>query len=83
MLLKVTADQTDKAYTKAMKDAKDIINKLRYLSTVPVPENYLPVEDEASVIVIDDQIIEAQRELDAAKANKPTYNIPDRYLLDQ
>ena len=82
-LLKVTVDQTDKAYAKAMKDAKDIINKLRYLSTVPVPENYLPVEDEASVIAIDDQIIEAQRELDAAKANKPTYSIPERYLLDQ
>lgn len=83
VLLKVTADQTDKAYTKAMKDAKDIINKLRYLSTVPVPMNYLPVEDEASVILIDDKIIEAQRELDAAKADKPTYDIPDRYLMDK
>ncbi len=82
-LLKVTVDQTDKAYTKAMKDAKDIINKLRYLSTVPVPESFLPVEDEASVLAIDDKIIEAQRELDAAKADKPTYDIPDRYLMDK
>lgn len=81
-LLKVTADQTDKAYAKAVKEAKDIINKLRYLSTVPVPVNYLPVEDEASVLKIDDKIIEAQRELDAAKADKPTYDIPSQYLMD-
>ncbi len=81
-LLKVTVDQTDKAYTRAMKDAKDIINKLRYLSTVPVPMDYLPVEDEATVLAIDDKIIEAQRELDAAKADKPTYDVPSQYLMD-
>lgn len=83
VLLKVTADQSDKAYTKAMKNAKEIITKLRYLATVPVPESYLPVEDEASVIAIDDKIIEATRELDAAKADKPTYDIPDQYLMDK
>ena len=81
VLLKVTADQTDKAYTRAMKNAKDIINKLRYLATVPVPHSFLNVEDEASVIAIDDKIIEAQRELDAAKADKPTYDIPSQYLM--
>ena len=81
-LLKVTVDQTDKTYTRAMKDAKDIINKLRYLSTVPVPMDYLPVEDEATVLAIDDKIIEAQRELDAAKADKPTYDVPSQYLMD-
>ena len=83
VLLKVTADQSDKAYTKAMKNAKEIITKLRYLATVPVPESYLPVEDEASVIAIDAKIIEATRELDAAKADKPTYDIPDQYLMDK
>lgn len=83
VLLKVTADQSDKAYTKAMKNAKEIITKLRYLATVAVPESYLPVEDEASVIAIDDKIIEATRELDAAKADKPTYDIPDQYLMDK
>lgn len=82
VLLKVTVDQTDKVYTKAMKNAKDIITKLRYLATVPVPQSFLPVEDEASVIAIDDKIIEAQRELDAAKADKPTYDIPAHYLMD-
>ena len=81
-LLKVTADQTDKAYTRAVKEAKDIINKLRYLATVPVPVHFLPVEDEASVLKIDDKIIEAQRELDAAKADKPSYDVPAQYLMD-
>lgn len=83
VLLQVTADQTDKVYTKAMKNAKDIIAKLRYLATVAVPVSFLPVEDEASVIAIDDKIIEATRELDAAKADKPTYDIPSQYLMDK
>ena len=83
VLLQVTVDQTDKTYAKAMKNAKDIISKLRYLATVPVPDSYLPVEDEASVIAIDDKIIEANRELDAAKADKPTYDIPSQYLMDK
>lgn len=83
VLLKITADQTDKLYTKAMNNAKEVITKLRYLATVPVPESFLPVEDEASVIAIDDKIIEANRELDAAKADKPTYDIPSQYLMDK
>lgn len=83
VLLQVTVDQTDKTYVRAMKNAKDIITKLRYLATVPVPESYLPVEDEASVIAIDDKIIEANRELDAAKADKPTYDIPAQYLMNK
>ena len=83
VLLQVTVDQSDKTYAKAMKNAKDIITKLRYLATVPVPASYLPVEDEASVIAIDDKIIEANRELDAAKADKPTYDIPAQYLMNK
>jgi hypothetical protein len=83
VLLQVTADQTDKVYVRAMKNAKEIITKLRYLATVPVPDSFLPVEDEASVIAIDDKIIEATRELDAAKADKPTYDIPSQYLMDK
>ena len=50
---------------------------------IPVPESFLPVEDEASVIALDDKIIEANRELDAAKADKPTYDIPSQYLMDK
>ena len=83
ILLKITADQADKLYIKAMNNAKEVITKLRYLATVPVPESFLPVEDEASVIAIDDKIIEANRELDAAKADKPTYDIPSQYLMDE
>ena len=83
VLLKTTADQTDKVYTKAMNNASEVIKKLRYLATVPVPESFLPVEDEASVIAIDEKIIEATRELDAAKADKPTYDIPSQYLMDK
>lgn len=83
VLLKITADQTDKLYTKAMNNAKEVITKLRYLATVPVPDSFLPVEDEASVIAIDDKIIEANRELDAAKADKPTYDIPSQYLMNK
>lgn len=83
VLLQVTVDQSDKTYAKAMKNAKDIITKLRYLATVPVPVSYLPVEEEASVLAIDDKIIEANRELDAAKADKPTYDIPAQYLMDK
>ena len=83
VLLKITADQTDKLYTKAMNNATEVINKLRYLATVPVPESFLPVEEEATVLAIDEKIIEANRELDAAKADKPTYDIPSQYLMDK
>ena len=67
-------------YNDAIKKAQTIISKLQYLSTVPVPESFTQVEDEKTVVELKEKIIEAHQELEAVKANVPTYEIPERYL---
>ena len=80
VLLDKTVDQDSDDFREAIEKAQKIITKLQYLSTVPVPESYLAVEDEESVLKLKDQIVEAHKELEAAKANVPTYEIPAKYL---
>ncbi len=78
-----TVDADSGKYKKAMKNAEEIISKLLFLTTVPVPESFLKVEDEKSVKAIDDQIEIAKNELEEAKADVPTYAIPEKYLSDK
>ncbi len=80
VLLAETVDQSSGKYKKAMKNAEDIIAKLVFLSTVPVPESFLAVENEKSVLEYDKQIVDAEGELEEAKADIPTYAIPEKYL---
>lgn len=80
VLLGKTVDQDSNEFNDAIKKAQTIISKLQYLSTVPVPESFTQVEDEKTVVELKEKIIEAHQELEAAKANVPTYEIPERYL---
>ena len=79
-ILDKTVDQDSKDFRNAVQTVQDIITKLQWLTTQPVPESFLKPEEEASVLAIDQKIIEAQKALDFAKSNIPTYEIPPRYL---
>ena len=80
VLLNQTVDQDSDEFNEAVKKAQTIISKLQYLSTVPVPETFLKPEEEQSVLDLQEKIIQAHSDLEAAKANVPTYEIPARYL---
>lgn len=78
-LISSTVDQSSSQYTNAQRNAQEIITKLRLLAQTPVPETFLKVEDESSVLNFDGQIIEADKELEIAKADTPKYEIPEKY----
>ena len=80
ILLSHTVDQDSDEFAKAINNAQKIITKLQYLSTVPVPETFLKVEEEQSVIDLQNEILRAHNDLEIARANVPTYEIPERYL---
>lgn len=80
VLLNQTVDQDSNAFRNAIKNAQTIISMLQYLSTVPVPDNFLKVEEERSVIDLKNRILVAYDELKTAKENIPKYEIPQRYV---
>lgn len=80
ILLNNTVDQSSTTYKNALQNAEEIVSKLHYLATQPVPKTFVKVEEEQSVLDIEKSIEQAQEELERVKANKPTYEIPDRYL---
>lgn len=80
VLLDHTVDQSSNVFRDAVKNAQEIITKLQYLSTVPVPETFLKVEEEASVLELHNKLITAHDALEVAKADIPKYEIPSRYL---
>lgn len=80
VLLNETVDQGDRDCKKAVQKAETLVTKLHFLSATPVPASYLQPEEEKSVLKIDDKIAEAKKDLEAAKADVPTYDIPERYL---
>lgn len=80
VLLNETVDQDSDAFRKSIEKAQTIISKLQFLSATPVPESFLKPEEEASVIELDRQIVVANKDLETARADIPTYEIPERYL---
>lgn len=80
ILLNNTVDQSSSVYKNALQNAEEIVSKLHYLATQPVPKKFIKAEEEQSVLDIEKSILKAQEELEQAKANTPTYEIPDRYL---
>ena len=80
VLLNRTVDQSSRVYITSLQRAEEIVSKLHFLATQPVPEAFIKVEEETSVLEYDKQIVEAQEELEKVKANKPTYDIPEKYL---
>lgn len=56
-------DQTSPAFSRAQRDAQNLIAQLSVLSRTPVPESFIRPEDESSVKVIDAQIVDKEQEL--------------------
>lgn len=80
VLLDTEVDENNIRYKKFSKDSEDIVAKLLYFSKLGVPKNYTKIEDEQSVFEIDLKLEEANKKLEEAKNNKPTYQIPEKYL---
>ncbi len=80
VLLSKTVDQSSLIYSNAVKSAQSIVDKLRILSRTPVPKKYLQPEEEQSVLNIDKEIEIATKELKVVMDDKPTYEIPEKYL---
>lgn len=79
VVLNQTVDQSSSIYSSKMSSAQSIVDTLRKLSTTPVPKNYLKPEEEQSVLDFDPKIKQAEKELQEAVDNKPTYEIPESY----
>lgn len=80
ILLDHTVDQSSEEYQKSLQLAEEIVSKLHFLATQSVPKVFKKVEEETSVLEYEKQIVIAQKELEKVKANKPTYDIPKKYL---
>lgn len=72
--------QNSSIYRQAFKEAQGLVSALRMLSATEVPDNVLPIEEEPVLLQIQEDIKNAKEELKAAKAKKPVYEIPSRYL---
>lgn len=80
VLLNETVDQDSDEFRKAIQNAQTIIAKLQQLANTPVPASFLRADQEPSVIDLQNKIFIAHSDLEQAKANVPTYKIPERYL---
>ena len=80
ILLNNTVDQSSNTYKIALQNAEEIVSKLHFLATQPVPKTFIKVEEEKSVLDIDKSIVQAQKDLEKIKAEKPNYEIPEKYL---
>lgn len=78
-LISSTVDQSSNQYTNAQRNAQEIITKLHLLAQTPVPKSFLKVEEEPSALNFNEQIAEADKELEIAKADTPKYEIPKKY----
>lgn len=72
--------QNSSIYRNAFKEAQGLVSALRMLAATEVPETVLPIEEEPVLLQIQEDIKNAKEELKAAKAKKPVYEIPSRYL---
>lgn len=72
--------QGSQAYRNAFKEAQGLVSALRMLAATEVPEKVLPIEEEPVLLQIQEDLKNAKQELETAKANKPVYEIPSRYL---
>ncbi|MBR1971315.1 MAG: hypothetical protein IJ938_05385 [Clostridia bacterium] len=79
VVLNEQVDESSEAYNSAVSFAQSIITKLNILSKTPVPNDYIKVEDEESVIAYDSIIALKEEELQKAIADKPTYKLPSKY----
>ena len=71
--------QNSSSYNNSIKVAQQIVDKCHQLATTPVPKTFLKPEEEQSVLDIGKQIAQYQKDLEAAKKDVPTYDLPDIY----
>lgn len=72
--------QNSSIYRQAFKEAQGLVSALRMLAATEVPEKVLPIEEEPVLLQIQEDLKTAKQELETAKAKKPVYEIPSRYL---
>lgn len=82
VILSKQVDQSNSAYTNAQNEAQTIISKLSTVAKIPVPTDWLKVEDEPSVKKYDEWIVNKESNIQAAIDDKPTYAIPAMYRTD-
>lgn len=75
-------DQSSMIFSKAQREAQNLISQLGVLAKIPVPVSFLKPEEEASVKAIDSQISVKQQELQDAIADRPVYVLPDMYRTE-
>ena len=79
-VLNKTVDQSSKTYINSLDKANEIVNKLQKLSKTKVPNNFVKIEKEESVLEYDRLIKDAKAKLKDVKADKPNYDIPESYF---
>lgn len=83
ILLSHQVDQSSNSFNRAMSDAQNIVSQLSVLANTPVPESFLKVEEEPSVVAMDSIIKETEKELQIAIEDRPTYILPDIYRTEE
>ena len=79
VLVSNQVDQSSGVFSRAQADAQNIISQLGTLAKTAVPTAFLKPEEELSVKNIDAQIANKQKELEKARADVPTYALPEIY----
>ena len=80
VVLTKTVDQSSSTYSNSINTAQRIVDKLRVLSSTPIPQTILKPEEEPTVLNYNPQIEAAAKELQEITNNKPTYEIPESYF---
>lgn len=75
-------DKSNKEYINAYRKANDMLNMLTLLARTPVPDEYLPPEEDQRIKELDEQINQARVNLDVIKSTVPVYEIPQKYLKE-
>lgn len=83
VLLDTQVDQASERFKNLYRAAQNIISLLGTLANTPVPTDYVAIEEEPSVVTLDEEIAVKRAELEAAKADKPNYLLPAAYRTEE
>lgn len=78
-ILSSQVDQSSFRYSSAYNKAQAIVLELRKISKMPVPKNFIKIEEEKTVRNYDKRIAEIDAKLRCVTNNKPIYRIPYIY----
>nr|DAF20312.1 MAG TPA: hypothetical protein [Inoviridae sp.] len=83
VLISSETDQSSHKYISALNDAQNIIAQINVLAKTPMPDHFLKADEVGSVRSFDKQISNAEKNIAAAIADKPTYDIPEMYRTEE